>query len=364
MTDQTDTGSARAKRLRVRMLLLVGVPLLAFLGIAIIYFMGGRYVTTDNAYVTAQKAIITPSVAGRIASVMVTEGQMVAPGDPLFTIDPVSYQLLLMQAEAHLVATISGFETLKASWGSLDRQIALAKDTLALRQADFDRKSELLLSKTASKNDVDAAAIALATARGSFETLMQQQAAAMAQLQGNPALPLSEFAPYREALAQRDKAKRDFDATTIRAPMAGIATQVPAVQPGRYMMPGASALVIVDASHPWITANPKETDLAAIRVGQKVKVEIDAFSGRVLSGHVASLSPGTGAEFALLPAQNASGNWVKIVQRVPIRIEFDDATRLDDLRSGMSAAVEIDTGRSRSVASLLGIRAADAATAP
>ena len=364
MTDQNDSGSARAKRLRVRVFLLVIVPVLALLGFGLFYLAGGRYVTTDNAYVTAQKTVITPSVAGRIASVTVTEGQLVAVGDPLFTIDPVSYQLLLTQAEAHLVATISGFETLKASLGSLERQLTLAKDTLALRQADFDRKSELLLSKTASKNDVDAAALALTAARGSFETLMQQQAAALAQLQGNPALPLTDYAPYREALAQRDKAKRDFEATTIRAPMAGIATQVPAVQPGRYMMPGASALVIVDASHPWITANPKETDLAAVRVGQKVKVEIDAYSGRVFSGHVASLSPGTGAEFALLPAQNASGNWVKIVQRVPIRIEFDDAESLDALRSGMSASVEIDTGRSRSVLALFGVRPADAATAP
>ena len=122
--------------------------------------------------------------------------------------------------------------------------------------------------------------------------------------------------------------------------------------------------MIVDASHPWITANPKETDLSAIRVGQNVKIEIDAFSGRVLSGRVASLSPGTGAEFALLPAQNASGNWVKIVQRVPIRIEFDEAVRVDALRSGMSASVEIDTGRSRSLASLFGVHAADAATLP
>ena len=364
MNDVQSESTGRQKKLRLRMILLIGVPLVLLLIAGIAWLMGGRYVTTDNAYVAAQKAVITPSVAGRVATVYVSEGQMVQPGDPLFTIDPVSYELALTQAEARVATTTSVFETLKASLDSLSRQIALAKETLALRQADYDRKMELMLSKAASRNDVDSATISLTTARGALEMLLQQQAAALAQLQNNAALPLSEFAPYREALAQRDKAKRDFDATTIRAPMAGIATQVPAVQPGRYMMPGASALVIVDAAHPWITANPKETDLTYLREGQKVKVEVDAYPGRVFNAHLSSLSPGTGAEFALLPAQNASGNWVKIVQRVPIRIEFDDLNASKDLRAGMSATVEVDTERRRGFSSLFGAVAAEGSNAP
>ena len=364
MNEMNHENAERQKKLRLRFLLLIDVPFALLVVAGIVWLMGGRYVTTDNAYVAAQKAVITPSVAGRVASVFVTEGQMVQPGDPLFTIDPVSYELVLTQADARVASAASTFETLKASLDSLSRQIGLAKDTLALRQADYDRKMELMLSKAASRNDVDAAMISLTTARGALEMLLQQQTAALAQIQGNPTLPLAEFAPYREAVAQRDKAKRDFDATTIRAPMAGIATQVPAVQPGRYMMPGASALVIVDAAHPWITANPKETDLTYMREGQKVKVEIDAYPGRAFKAHLVSLSPGTGAEFALLPAQNASGNWVKIVQRVPIRIEFDDLSASKDLRAGMSATVEVDTGHSRGLGSLFGAVAAEGSNAP
>ncbi|NBU14442.1 MAG: HlyD family secretion protein [Alphaproteobacteria bacterium] len=360
MNDGVEGSVERHKKLRLRIVLLVGVPLVAALIAGGTWLMGGRYVTTDNAYVAAQKAVITPSVAGRVANVFVTEGQTVKPGDPLFTIDPVSYELILIQAEARLAGAVSTFETLKGSLDSLIRQIGMARETLALRQADFDRKAELLQSKAASRNDVDAATLALTAARSALEMLLQQQTAALSQIQGHPDLSLADFAPYREALAARDKAKRDFDATTIRAPMAGIATQVPAVQPGRYLMPGASALVIVDAAHPWITANPKETDLTHLREGQKVKVEIDAYPGRVFAAHLASLSPGTGAEFALLPAQNASGNWVKVVQRVPIRIEFDDLLASKDLRAGMSATIEVDTGYSR----LFGTMPAEGAKAP
>ena len=234
MTDVRPETGDRQKKLRLRLILLIGVPLAVVVVAGLTWLTGGRYVSTDNAYVAAQKAVVTPSVAGRVASVFVTEGQMVQPGDPLFTIDPVSFELLLLQAEAHLASSVSTFETLKSALNSLARQITLAQETLALRQADYDRKMELMQSKAASRNDVDAATISLTTARGALEMVLQQQSATLAQLQNNPALPLSEFAPYREALAQRDKAKRDYDATTIRAPMAGIATQVPSVQPGRW----------------------------------------------------------------------------------------------------------------------------------
>jgi len=364
MSDEPVLSPQRKSGLNRRLILLVGVPVIALVGAAAAYLMGGRYVSTDNAYVAAQKVIVTPSVAGRVLSVAVAEGQHVKPGDPLFVIDPGSYRLMVEQAEAHLAQTITGFETLGITLKSLERQMALAHETLALRQADAERKTELLATKAASKSDVDGATIALANARNALEALEAQRATTLVQLQGKPDLVIGEYAPYLEAKAARDRAVRDLEGTTVRASMAGVATQVPSIQLGRYLTPGTAVLVIVADDHPWIIANPKETDLTWLREGQHVAITVDAFPGRSWQGTVASLSPGTGAEFAVLPAQNASGNWVKIVQRVPVRIEFEGAADLALLRSGMSAQVEIDSGRVRSLASVLGLAAVAHAEGP
>jgi membrane fusion protein, multidrug efflux system len=353
MSEQSPLGETRQTRLNRRLLLLVGVPTIAVIGAAIVYAMGGRYVSTDNAYVAAQKTIVTPSVAGRVISIAVIEGQRVKPGDPLFMIDPGSYELAVKQAEAHLAQTVTAFESLGISLKSLDRQIELAKETLNLRQADADRKADLLATKATSKNDVDSASIALATARNVLEALLAQRETILAQLQGKPDLSLEDYAPYDEAKAARDRALRDLDSTTVRASLDGVATQVSSIPLGRYLMPGTPVLALVADKNPWIIANPKETDLTYVREGQPVSITVDAFPGREWHGKVASLSPGTGAEFAVLPAQNASGNWVKVIQRVPVRIEFTEAGDLSLLRTGMSAQVEIDSGHVRSLASML-----------
>ena len=338
---------ARSRTLRLRMILLVAVPTALIMIALVSYALGGRYVTTDNADVTAQKALVTPSVAGRVRSVSVKEGQHVAPGDVLFQIDPESYRLAMDQAEAKLKSAQASYETLRVAVASLERQVQLAKETQQLREDEYNRKFELAASKTLSKNDVDTASIALATSRSALEMLQQQYETARAQLLGKPDLALDDFPPYADAKAAYGRAKRDFDSTTIRALMAGVATQVPSVQLGRYLTPGVAVMAIVDDQKPWVMANPKETDLTYLRVGQKVEITVDAFPSLSWSGTVASLSPGTGAEFAVIPPQNASGNWVKVVQRVPVRIEFDSNANLAVLKSGMSAQVEIDSGHRR-----------------
>ena len=169
---------------------------------------------------------------------------------------------------------------------------------------------------------------------------------------------IDDYAPYIEAKAARDRAVRDFDGTIVRASISGVATQVPSIQLGRYLTPGTPVLALVADEHPWIMANPKETDLTYLHAGQSVSISIDAYPGRNWHGTVASLSPGTGAEFAVLPAQNASGNWVKVIQRVPVRIEFVDGGDLTSLRTGMSAQIEIDSGHIRSLLSIFGLSAA------
>jgi len=182
---------------------------------------------------------------------------------------------------------------------------------------------------------------------------LQQKTSTLNQLLGNPDLPVEDFPSYRQAKAAVEQAERDLDHTVLRAPISGTATQVDNIQLGRFVTAGTPVFGVIDDTGPWVDANPKETDITYLRVGQKVSIDVDSFPGHTFNGTVSSVSPGTGAQFAILPPQNASGNWVKVVQRVPVRIAFEADQDTKDLRSGMSVSVEIDTGRSRSLGKLI-----------
>ena len=202
-------------------------------------------------------------------------------------------------------------------------------------------------SQAGSQADLDTAAAAVVTAKLQAEYATQQRETTLNQLLNNPDLPLAQFPEYAQAKAALDNAQRDFDHTIIRAPMAGTATQVDNIQLGRFVAAGTPVLSVIDDQAPWVDANPKETDITYLRVGQKVTLDVDSFPDHTFTGTVIAVSPGTGAQFSILPPQNATGNWVKIVQRVPVRIAFDKDENTHLLRSGMSVNVEIDTGHSR-----------------
>jgi membrane fusion protein, multidrug efflux system len=332
---------------RMRMILLVGLPALAVLIGLGIYFSGGRYISTDNAYVGAQKVLITPDISGKITHVAIVEGQHVNPGDELFTLDREPFALTLQQAKAKLDAARSDFDKLKANLRSLDTLADLAKKNVDLKQRDADRKTKLVTSQAGSQADLDTSMAAVVSAQLQAELAVQQRDSTLSQLLGDPNLPLEKFPEYAQAKAVLDNAQRDFDHTIVRAPMAGTATQVDNIQLGRFVAAGSPVLSVIDDQTPWVDANPKETDITYLRIGQKATLDVDSFPDRTFTGTVVAVSPGTGAQFSILPPQNATGNWVKVVQRVPVRIAFDksDDTRL--LRSGMSVNVEIDTGHSR-----------------
>jgi membrane fusion protein (multidrug efflux system) len=186
-----------------------------------------------------------------------------------------------------------------------------------------------------------------------LEFTLQQQASTLNQLLGNPELPIEDFPAYGQANAAVEQAERDLDHTVLRAPISGTATQVDNIQLGRFVPAGTPVFGVIDDAAPWVDANPKETDITYLQIGQKVSMDVDSFPGHTFHGTVATVSPGTGAQFAILPPQNASGNWVKVVQRVPVRIAFDPDQDTKDLRAGMSVRVEIDTGRSRSLGKLI-----------
>ncbi len=344
-----------------RFLLLVVLPMVAAVAGITFYLNGGRYVTTDDAYVGAQKVLITSDVSGKIIKVTVKEGQQVSTGDTLFQIDPVPFQLAAAQARAKL-------EDAKASHSNLIANVALYSQTLdivnsgiALKQRDVERKNSLVKSQAGSQLDLDNSATALVTAQAQRQLVTQQRSNALNQLLGNPELPLEQFPAYMQAKAALDDAQRNLDLTTVRAPMNGVATQVDQIQLGRFVMAGAPVFSVIDVANPWVDANPKESDFTYVTVGQSVTLEVDAFPNHLFKGTVGSLSPGTGAQFAILPPQNATGNFVKVVQRVPVRIYFDRNDKfVRKLKAGMSVYATIDTNHRRSLANLLGFSPAAA----
>jgi len=347
-------AKTRMSRGRLRMVLLVLVPLMAAaLGLAM-YLGSGRYISTDNAYVGAQKVLITPDISGKIDRVRVREGERVKAGDELFEIDPQPFRIAVTQAEARLAGVRTDFAILKSNLQSLTKMAELAQQTAQLKQRDLERKQALIANRSGSQADVDNATAALVAAQEQAQTAAQRRAEALNQLQGNPELPIERYPAYMQTRAALEQAQRDLDHTVLRAPIDGVATQVDNIQLGRYVTAGTPVLGIIDDSAPWVDANPKETDITHLKVGQPALVTVDTFPDYAFPGKVVAISPGTGAQFAILPPQNASGNWIKVVQRVPVRIRLDHDPMASKLRAGMSAYVEIDTGRKGWLASLFG----------
>jgi membrane fusion protein, multidrug efflux system len=343
----------RARRSLLRSILMLGVPALAIVLGLLYWLSGGREVGTDNAYVGAEKVLVTPQISGPIIAIRVTEGQHVKAGDALFDLDPAPYNVAAALANGRLAAAKIEFENLRAAFTSNEEQIAMGKQAVDVRQADFDRKNELVASKSGTKNDLDTALAALIQARQIQTFVEQQQAATKVKLGGGLDAPIDAFPDYMLAKAGADDAARNLANTHVVAAIDGIATEVAQIQLGRVAAAGQPVFAIVADDKQWIDANPKESDLTYVHVGMPAKVTIDTFPDREFAGKVCSIAPGTGAQFSVLPAQNASGNWVKVVQRIPLRVCFDPSVDTKDLRSGMSAYVAIDTGRVRTLSSLL-----------
>jgi membrane fusion protein, multidrug efflux system len=345
-----------------RFLLLVVLPLAALVGGGVLYLNGGRYVSTDDAYVGAQKVLITPDISGKIEKVVVKEGQQVKEGDVLFEIDPVPFRLAVDQAKGALDQASTNYDNLVANIKIYGQMLDLAQRAVDLKQRDVDRKQSLVKSNFGSQLDLDNAATSLVTAGAQAEFIKQQISSSRAQLLGNPDLPLEQFPPYAQAKAKLEEAQRNLDHTVLRAPMSGIATQVEQIQLGRFVAAGTPVFSIIDVANPWVDANPKESDFTYVAVGQPATLEVDAFPNHVFKGTVGSLSPGTGAQFAILPPQNATGNFVKVVQRVPVRIYFDKNDKLvKKLKAGMSVYATIDTNHRRTLSGLLGLSSTAAA---
>lgn len=345
-------GESVVRHPRLRYLLLVAGPLVVLVGGLLLWFGSGRYAGTEDAYVKADKVLISAQVAGPIAAVLVQENQPVRTGDVLFRIDERPYRIALAEAEAQLVVIATEFHGIKANLRQKTGELKLAHTNRDFAVREFDRHSELARRKLISAALLDEFKYKLDVAVQQISVSEQACAQQLSQLHGNPDLPLEQYPAYQAARARRDASALDLEHTVIRAPFAGIVSKMP--QPGQFVTAGSPVTSIVKNEAVWIEANYKETDLAHVRVGQPASVEIDAYPDHQWHGRVQSISQATGAEFSVLPPQNASGNWVKIVQRIPVRIAIEPRPDDPPLRAGMTATVEIDTGERRTLKTLPG----------
>lgn len=329
----------------LRLLLLVVVPLALVLAAGLVYLHGGRFVETENAYVKSDKVPVSAEVAGSIKEVLVQENQNVAAGQVLFRLDPAPYQVAVSKAEARLAQVRTDLAALKASYREKQAEIALSRTKTAFALKDQQRQADLVAKNFISASKFDDARQNTELAEQQSEALQLELKRVAETLGGSVDAPVERHPSYLAALAELQQARLDLSRVEVRASMAGIVSKPP--KPGQYLAAGSTAMALVVNGNTWVEANFPETDLTFVHPGQRVEVHVDTYPGAVWKGEVESLSPATGAEFSVLPAQNATGNWVKIAQRVPVRIRLDAAAGLPPLRAGLSADVAIDTGHRR-----------------
>lgn len=349
-TEAPPQGRTRLElRQLLRWVLFLLLPIVLAAG-AYFYVTGGRYISTDNAYVEADKVGISTDVSGLVKEVDVRDNQLVAAGDVLFKLDDEPFQLTLDRANAQLGIVRNDINALKANYRDMQAQIAQAEDSVAYYDREFQRQQSLIQQHVTAQTNFDAARHNLQVAQQKVASLNQQLAAIAANLNGNPNIPVEQHPRYLQALAQRDEAARELQHTVVKAPIAGIVTNVPSLQPGQYLQAATPAFSLVATGHVWVEAQPKETELTDVRSGQAVTVTVDTYPDLEWHGTVESLSPASGSQFSLLPAQNTSGNWVKVVQRIPMRVRIDTSAKdMPPLRAGMSAEISIDTGHERGI---------------
>ncbi len=330
-----------------RRLLIAALPLALVVGGGYMWATGGRFVGNQDAYVKQDRVSVVPQVSGQIAKVGVEENDTVKAGQLLFTIDDSAYRSAVEEDRARLQQARLEVEKLKAAYQQATSEEGTARDALATAETRNDRQQTLLKSGVVPQATADDSALALQQAKGALAQAESGVLSAKAALAGNPDIATDDHPEVLQALAALHAAELDLSHTVVTAPTDGVTSQTDRLQQGQYVTPATAVMSLVETGNSWIEANYKETDLTHMHPGQPVEVTIDTYPDQHFEGRIGSIGAGTGSEFALLPAQNASGNWVKVVQRVPVRVTFDEGQDLPPLRAGMSASVDVDTGHAR-----------------
>jgi len=347
MPSTPEKASRPARRPWVRWVLFLLLPIVLIVG-TYWYVTGGQVISMDDANVEADKVGISTDVSGIVKEVDVTENEHVEAGRVLYRLDDLQFRLALERAEAQVGTARNDLNALKANYRDMQAQIKQARDDVGYFGTEFGRQQSLLRQSFASQSTFDTARRNLQNAQQKVASLNQQLGAIAATLNGDPDGPVEQNPRYLDALARRDEAARQLAHTVVKAPFAGIVTNVPSIAPGKYLQASTTAFFLVATDHVWVDANPKETELTYVRPGQPVTVTVDTYPDSQWRGTVGSISPAAAQEFSLLPAQNTSGNWVKVVQRIPVRVRVDTSDKnLQPLRAGMSVEVYVDTGHTR-----------------
>ena len=350
------TRTRRIGRRALRAVLLIAVPLAAAAVALYFYAQGGRHVETDNAYVKAHIIAISAEVAGRVVEVGVRDHEPVAAGRLLFRIDPAPFEVAIARADAQAAVVRTDLDSLRAEHRAALAEAAEARERIDFFTRQLERQQRLKERGMGREDAFDEARHNLDAARARLTTVQERAARVLASLGGDPQLPAARHPRFLEAQAARSAAALDLAHTRVTAPAAGVVSNMK-LQPGEYVARGVPVFSVIETDSTWIEANFKETQLAGVRVGQSARIVADAYPGVEWRARVNAIAPATGAEFALLPPQNATGNWVKVVQRVPVRLAIEGAaqgaTDAPALRAGMTVTVTIDTGRSRGLPQFL-----------
>ncbi len=336
----------RAGRVLVRIFLLLVVPLAAIAVGGYFYLTGGRYVTTENAYVKNDIIQVSADIDGRVVEVAVRDHQEVRAGAVLFRIDPIPLQIRLARAEAEMGMVRNELQSFRAEYGVAARELREAGESARYYKAQAERFRSLQRSGAAARTRLEAAEHDLALSRRRMDVVRERMSRVLVRLGGALDAPVESHPMYLEKVSLRDAARLDLERTAIHAPVGGIVSNVK-LQAGEYVEAGKPIFSIIAASQPWVEANLKETELTHVRIGQAATVVVDAYPDIEWRAEVTSISPATGAEFAVLPPQNATGNWVKVVQRLPVRLQLEERPGAPLLRAGMTVSASIDTVRER-----------------
>ncbi|HYZ23330.1 MAG TPA: HlyD family secretion protein, partial [Rhodopila sp.] len=303
-------------------------------------------------YVQADSMTLSTDVSGIVAEIPVHEGEHVKKGQVLFRLDPLKFQIALDNARADLAQTRLTIESMKADYQAALRNAAAKEQQVNSDRDTYNRYAALVKQHAVTQQETDDARYKLAADQQAYDSAVAQARAALAKLDGNPDIRVEDMPSYKQAQARLAEAEREMDHSVVRAPYDGIVTQVNKLQIGMYLGASTAAFGLVSTDHVWVEAQPKETQLTYVRPDQPVDVTFDIYPGRTWHGTVQSIAPATDQNFSLLPAENSSGNWVKVVQRIPVRVRVDLKPGEPPLRAGMSAEVDIDTGHQRTLADL------------
>ena len=343
----------RANRARLlRPVLMIGGVALVLIGALLFWLFSGRYVSSDDTYVDAAKVSLSTDVSGLVDEVDVRDNQHVAAGQVLFKIGQRGHEIAVQEAQAKLGQAIEDINAAKRGYTQALANIKLQQIEIAKDQADLARYSAVVGNGGVTRSVYDDARFALEADQSRLTELQEQAGVQLAKLNDNPDVPVQQTPEVQAAQADLNDAILDQQDSVVMAPYSGYVTSVEALQPGMYLPAGTAAFGLVSDTDVWITAQPKESDLTWVRPGQSVKITVDTYPGQSWNGVVESISPASGSEFSVLPAQNSSGNWVKVVQRIPLRVKITSGPSEFPLRDGMSAEISIDTQHHRHLSDL------------